>query len=150
MNQDAAIAHTMQETLPVENSGLPSLNLDTMQGTRLSTDWITRKLMGDVLMAEYVDENEHGEVKRDGIWLKQDITHKLWRVAKVLMKGPKCSNNIQIGDLVRFPGDRGIPMISTGGKKYIYLNEERVFDVVDYPQETMDESDNQGFVYKAI
>ena len=122
-------------SLPSEVHGLPSLNLDAMQGTKLSKDWITKKLLGNVIMAEYVDENEHGEVLRDGIWLKQDITGKLWRIARVLKMGPQCSANILPGDLVRFPGDRGIPMISASGKKYIYLNEERVFDIVVDPEE---------------
>ena len=125
--------HVNERGLPVENRGIPPLNLDTMQGTRLTRDWITKKLLGDIVMAEYVDENEHGEVMREGIWLKQDITGKLWRVAKVVMKGPQCSDNFNIGDLIRFPGDRGIPMISAGGKKFIYLNEERIFDVVEEP-----------------
>lgn len=121
-------AHGM---LPRENMGLPSLNLDHMQGTRVMDCWKTVKTMGDIIMAEYVDENENGEVMRGSIWVKMEVVQKLWRVARVLKLGPKCSGNIKIGDLIRFPGDRGIPMITSDGNKYIYLNEERVFDVVE-------------------
>lgn len=127
------VTEELRKSLPQENKGLPPLNLDTMQGIRLTQDWETKKLLGDIILAEYVDENEHGEVIRNGIWLKQDITGKLWRVARVIMKGIDCSNDIQVGDLIRFPSDRGIPMISSGGKKLIYLNQERVFDIVIDP-----------------
>ena len=72
------------------------------------------------------DENNNGEVNRDGIWLKQDITSKMWRVALVIKAGPTCSGNVKVGDYVMYPSDKGLPMVRTN-KKYIFLNESRIF-----------------------
>jgi hypothetical protein len=78
-------------------------------------------------MAEYADENAQGEVLRDGIWLKQEVTNRMWRVARILKKGPKCAERIEVGALYMFPSDRGIPMVTFKGKKLVFFNEERIF-----------------------
>jgi hypothetical protein len=113
--------------LPAEVHGIPSLQLDNMLGIGIPGEWEIEDVLGDIVMAEYVDENEQGEVKRDGIWLKQEVTNRMWRVARILKKGPGCSERIKIGELYMFPSDRGIPMITFKRKKLVFFNEERIF-----------------------
>jgi len=109
-----------------EVHGLPSLKLDDMMGTSVPSEFEFDAVFGDIVMCEIIDENEHGEVIRDGIWVKQDITKKLWRRGRVILKGPKCIE-LEVGDEVAYPSDRGIPMVSSNRKKYIFLNMERLF-----------------------
>ena len=116
-------------SLPRENMGLPSLDLMDMQGASIPCEYEIESVLGDILMCEIADENEAGEVNRNGIWIKQDITAKMWRVAKVLMVGPEASGRIITGDLVMYPSDKGIPMVKLK-RKFIFLNESRVFCVV--------------------
>lgn len=118
-------------SLPIENNGLPSFNLDQMQGTTVPSDFEIVGVLGDIVMCELVDESPTGEVLRDGIWVKPDVTHKMWRVAKITKLGPKCSSNIKVGDNVMYPSDKGLPMVSRGGKKVVFLNEERIFAIVN-------------------
>lgn len=113
-------------SLPRENNGLPSLNLDSMQGISVPGDYEVEGVLGDILMCEVADESESGEVLREGLWIKPDITAKLWRVGRVVCKGPDTSSNINVGALIMYPSDKGIPMIKHK-KKYIFLNEGRVF-----------------------
>lgn len=107
-------------------NGIAPNNLDSMQGTSVPTEFEFQAVFGDMLMAEIIDENEHGEIYRDGIWVSQDITKKLWRRAKVVLIGPDCEG-IEIGDQVAYPSDRGIPMVSADKKKYIFLDMSRLF-----------------------
>lgn len=117
--------------MPDEVHGLPSLNLDECIGSKVPYDWNIKGVLGDILMCEYVDQNEHDEVLRGGIYVKQDVTQNIWRVAKILQKGPATSDRLKIGDLIMFPGNRGIPMVNFKGQHIIFLNEERVFAVVE-------------------
>ena len=109
-----------------EVNGLPSLNLSSMQGTSIPTEFEFSAVFGDIVLVELIDENEHGEVYRDGIWIKQEVTHKLWRRGQVVLKGPKCVD-LNIGDQVAYPSDKGLPMVSANKKKYVFLNMERLF-----------------------
>lgn len=111
--------------------GYAPLNLDECQNiTGISNDdYETIGVLGDMLKVEYVDENEKGEINRGGIWVTQDMGTKLWRVGRVIMRGPQAPNEIQVGTYIRFPSDRGIPAVSQG-TKCIYLNAERVFEIV--------------------
>ena len=85
------------------------------------------QMMNDLIMAEYVDETEEGDVVRGGILIKAEMTHaRAWRTAKVLKVGPKVPPEIAPGMYIRFPADKGIPSIQ-GKHKYIFLNTERVF-----------------------
>jgi len=118
--------HLKVRNQEAEVHGLPTLNLDSMMGTDMPTDFEFEALFGDIVMCEIIDENENGEVNRDGIWIKQDVTRKLWRKAKVVLKGPKCLE-LEIGDIVAYPSDRGIPMVTANKTKYIFLNMERLF-----------------------
>jgi len=104
------------------------VQMDEYAGTSIPTDWEIDTPLHDILMVQYVDENEHGEILRNGIWLKQEITNKLWRVGRVIKAGPKANPYLK-DSLIMFPSDKGIP-ISFAGKKYIFLNEDRVFAVM--------------------
>ncbi len=107
-------------------TGLPPLDLTEMQGVSIPVSFEITGVLGDTLMCELADENGNGEVNRDGIWIKQDITSKMWRVALVINIGPQCSGNVKVGDYIMYPSDKGLPMVRTN-KKYIFLNESRVF-----------------------
>jgi len=111
--------------------GYAPLQLDDQQtiASFSSDEYEVDKLLGDIIMAEYVDENTNGEVNRNGIWVKEDIGTKLWRTARVLKIGPLCPKEITEGCFVRFPSDKGIKGVFLG-KKYIFLNAERIFCVV--------------------
>ena len=115
--------------LPRENMGLPTLDLTEMQGIAAPVSYEIDKVLGDILMCELVDENKEGEVNRNGIWLKQDVNGKMWRIAKVVKVGPQCSGEVKIGDCVMYASDKGLPLVSLG-KKYIFLNEQRIFGIV--------------------
>ena len=122
-----------QATTGVEDlvGGKVLLQLDEYANTSIPTDWDIEMPLHDILMVSYVDENASGEICRNGIWLKQEITNKLWRVGRVVKAGPR-ANPYLVNALIMFPSDKGIP-ISFGGKKYVFLNEERVFAVMKEP-----------------
>jgi len=125
--------HLTDRGLPIQNRGLPALNLDEVARTAVPSEWDIESLFGDILMCEFIDENEHGDVMKGGIFVKQEISHNLWRVAKVIMKGPGVSDQIEVGDHLMIPGNKGLPGISKEGKTLIFLNEERLFAKVKKP-----------------
>lgn len=85
------------------------------------------EMMNDLIMAEYADETDGGEIVRDGIILKSEMTRaRAWRTAIVRKVGPDVPKSITPGKYIRFPSDKGIPSIQ-GKKKYIFLNADRVF-----------------------
>lgn len=121
-----------KELLFTDNvKGYTPLNLDQCQnisGTS-NDDYETNEVMGDIIKVKYVDENEEGEVNRGGIWMKQDLGTRLWRVGVIVKRGRLAAPELQVGKLIRFPSDKGIPCVSQG-IKYVYLNAERVFETV--------------------
>lgn len=111
--------------------GYVPLNLDECMnvGGLANDDYETDKVLGDIVKVEYIDQNEQGEVNRGGIFVKQEMGTRLWRVGRVIKRGSQAAKELQEGVLVRFPSDRGIPCVADG-KKYVYLNAERIFEVV--------------------
>lgn len=107
--------------------GKGGLDLMSMDGVRVPTDYDIESVFGDIIMLKIVDQNEFGEVLRDGIYVKQDYVHKMWRVGEVVKKGPRCSSEIEIGMTVMYPSDRGISMIGRGSEQFVFINEERLF-----------------------
>ncbi|MDD4109957.1 MAG: hypothetical protein PHS54_00225 [Clostridia bacterium] len=124
----AMVENEGRGSLPRENMGLPSLDLTEMQGADIPCTYEIVSVLGDILMCEIADESSTGEINRDGIWIKQEISGKMWRVAKVIKTGPECSGNVKIDDYIMYPSDKGLPMVNLG-KKYIFLNESRIFCV---------------------
>lgn len=105
-------------------------NLEKYFNSTLAEDYELTGLFGDTIMVEYVDCNADGFIKRGGLWIDPRVTLQAWRVGKVLMKGPKVSEYIEINDLVQFPNDRGIPGVKYKGKEVHYINEDRLFGKV--------------------
>lgn len=93
-------------------------------------DWTFVKLLDDVLMCEFADANETGEVVRNGLYIPVETSRALWRVAKVRMKGPKVPDYINVGDYVMFGNDRGLQTTLADGVRAIFLNVDRIFGVV--------------------
>lgn len=121
------VAEEARGSLPRENFGISPLDLTDMQGIDIPLEYDITSVLGDILMCEVADENVKGEVKRNGIIISESLATKMWRVAKVLLCGPLCSDNVKTGDFVMYPSDKGIPLISHDGKKLIFLNESRMF-----------------------
>lgn len=115
-----------QSKLPLLTAG-KGLNLDSCSRDALPPDWDITGVFGDILMCEFADENVSGEVIRSGIYVKTDVTNNLWRTVKILMKGPGATDNVSVGDYVIMPNDRGIRGMSKGGKKIVFVNEDRLF-----------------------
>ena len=85
------------------------------------------QMMNDLILAEYVDEDEDGDVMRDGIYIKTNMSGaRAWRTAIVRKIGSKVEPPIKVGCYIRFPSDKGIPSVQ-GKHKYIFLNADRIF-----------------------
>lgn len=119
--------------LPHEVRGLPSLNLDSMQGAEIPDEDEIDKVLGDTIVCEVIDETKEGEVMRGGIIINQDMTKKMWRKGEVVKLGPNCSGVVKLGDWVMYPNDKGLPLARLG-KKYVFLNEERIFCTLKKPK----------------
>ena len=107
------------------------VQLDMYKGSSLELiDWKLDKVLDDILMCQYVDISEDGsEVKRGSIWVPINTVHFAWRVAKVLLAGPKCQT-VKEGDHIIFPNDKGIQVTNLNGlKNIVFLNESRIFGV---------------------
>ena len=91
-------------------------------------------IFDDILLIEYVDETEEGEVERNGILVPTNALTKAWRKGKVILSGPD-ANYAKEGDIVIFPNNMGVTIsgVTVTGKgkirKGIFLNEERMFGI---------------------
>jgi co-chaperonin GroES (HSP10) len=96
----------------------------------LPEDYEIVELLSNVIAVEYVDVAEDGKsLMRNGIILpNQVVDHRAWRVARVTLAGPQCSQ-VKVGDVVIFPGDRGLQSIQKNGKMLVFLSEERIFGI---------------------
>jgi len=99
----------------------------------LTDDFELTMIFDDILLVEYVDENEHGEIQRNGIYVPTNAVTKAWRKAKVVLAGPK-AQYAKKGDVVIFPSNLGVTVanIDVKGetvKKGIFLNEDRLFGI---------------------
>jgi co-chaperonin GroES (HSP10) len=113
--------------LAAENNGIAP---EDYKDLPLPEDYEIVELLSNVISAEYVDVSPDGEsIIRNGIYLpKSVIDHRAWRVAKVILAGPACKQ-VKSGDIVIFPGDRGLQSIQKNGKMVIFLSEERIFGI---------------------
>tara|TARA_R110000765_G_scaffold72792_1_gene142165 strand:- start:4400 stop:4795 length:396 start_codon:yes stop_codon:yes gene_type:complete len=99
----------------------------------LTDDFELNFIFDDILLVEYVDENETGEIQRNGIFVPTNAVNKAWRKAKVVLKGPKVEY-CEVGDVVIFPHNLGVAISNldvngTKVKKGIFLNEDRLFGI---------------------
>jgi len=96
----------------------------------LPEDYEIVELLSNVISVEYVDVASDGKsIMRNGIILpNQVIDNRAWRVAKVTLAGPACKQ-VKVGDIIIFPGDRGLQSIQKNGKMLVFLSEERIFGI---------------------
>ena len=96
----------------------------------LPEDYEIVELLADVIAVEYADVAPDGKsLIRNGIILpNQVVDHRAWRVAKVKLAGPACKQ-VKVGDIVMFPGDRGLQSIQKNGKMMVFLSENRIFGI---------------------
>ena len=93
--------------------------------------FIVNRLYDDFVFADYIDV-DNGFIKHEsGLVTVESNSTKTWRKAKVLMVGPACRNT-QIGDIILFPNDKGLPC---GEVEYLrHLDENELAskqDVID-------------------
>jgi hypothetical protein len=122
------IARPEQEDLikgkiQIENYPADSIMLD---------GWNLTKVLDDILMCQYIDTNEDGtEVKRGSLYVPINVTTFAWRLAKVILAGPKC-NTVKEGDVIMFPNDKGLQVANLNDmKNIVFLNENRIFGVCE-------------------
>lgn len=120
------IAHSMAG-LDVEVNGIAP---DDYKDIPLPEDYEIVELLSNVISVEYVDVASDGKsIMRNGIILpNQVIDNRAWRVARVKLAGPACKQ-VRVGDVVIFPGDRGLQSIQKNGKMLVFLSEERIFGI---------------------
>lgn len=96
----------------------------------LPEDYEIVQLLSNVISVEYVDVAPDGKsLMRNGIILpNQVVDHRAWRVARVKLAGPECKQ-VKVGDVVIFPGDRGLQSIQKNGKMLVFLSEDRIFGI---------------------
>lgn len=99
----------------------------------LTDDFELNMIFDDILLVEYVDESENGEIERNGIFIPTNAVTKAWRKAKVVLAGPK-AEYVKEGDIVIFPNNLGVTIANldvngTKVKKGIFLNEDRLFGI---------------------
>ena len=100
----------------------------------LPDDFELSFIFDDILLVEYIDESEEGEIQRNGIYVPTNAITKAWRKAKVILAGPKAKYTKE-NDIVIFPNNLGVTVsnldISGKGtiKKGVFLNEDRIFGI---------------------
>ena len=100
----------------------------------LPDDFELSFIFDDILLVEYIDESEEGEIQRNGIYVPTNAITKAWRKARVILAGPKAKYTKE-NDIVIFPNNLGVTVsnldISGKGtiKKGVFLNEDRIFGI---------------------
>lgn len=91
-------------------------------------------IFDDILLVEYIDETDSGEIIRNGIVVPTNAVTKAWRKARVILAGPN-AKYAKKGDIVIFPNNLGVTVanIDVEGrgkiKGGVFLNEDRVFGI---------------------
>ena len=90
-------------------------------------DWELESVLDDILMCQFADCNEDNTaIMREGIFVPANVVQSAWRVAKVILAGPRCKT--KVGDHVIFPSNFGLKAAKMNGmKNIVFLNEERIF-----------------------
>ena len=116
------------------------IDLDTYQNTDTFSlhGYKLNRVMDDIVLAQYVDLSKDGNtIIRNGIHIPLSQVRRTWRMARVILVGPKC-NYTKPGDIVCFPDDKGIKVdnLSVTGfdssiRDCIFLNEDRFFGICE-------------------
>tara|TARA_R110000772_G_C13199862_1_gene429924 strand:+ start:473 stop:871 length:399 start_codon:yes stop_codon:yes gene_type:complete len=91
-------------------------------------------IFDDILLVEYVDETQTGDILRNGIVVPTNAVNKAWRKAKVILAGPNVKY-AKPDDIVIFPNNLGVTVanmdiVGKGKLKGgVFLNEDRVFGI---------------------
>jgi len=104
------------------------VQLDNYIGSDINlSDWKLESLLDDIMMCQFADCNEDNtQIMRDGIFVPVNMVQSAWRVAKVIITGPRCKT--KVGEHVIFPSNFGIKCAKMNGlKNIVFLNEERIF-----------------------
>ena len=97
-------------------------------------DYELNFIFDDILLIEYADETDRGEIERNGILIPANAMNKAWRRGKVILTGPDVKYTKE-GDIVIFPNNMGVTIsnvtITNKGKirNGVFLNEERMFGI---------------------
>ena len=125
--RDREAALKANEDIETDNvKGL--VQLDNYMGSDINlSDWKLESLLDDIMMCQFADCNEDNtQIMRDGIFVPVNMVQSAWRVAKVIIAGPRCKT--KVGDHVIFPSNFGIKCAKMNGlKNIVFLNEERIF-----------------------
>jgi len=111
------------------NKGIVRLEDYTNSDLNL-TGWKLTKVH-DILMCQFVDISADGtEINRGVIWVPIHTALQAWRVAKVLLAGPRAKT--KAGQYVIFPSTFGLKANNINNLKHIvFLNEDRIFGVCE-------------------
>ena len=123
------------DVLPVQKShiDLAQHQQNTFDSALLGYDLST--VFDDIMLVEFVDDNDAGEVKRGSIYCKIDSSTNAWRIGKVILAGPNVKST-KVNDFVVFPNNLGIKItnLDVDGygnlKRGLFINEARIFGIV--------------------
>ena len=95
------------------------------------TGWTLTAVLDDILMCRFADINEDGTmIKRGEIWVPINAVNQAWRVAEVLLAGPRAK--VKPGQYVIFPSTFGLKASNINNLKHIvFLNEDRIFGIAE-------------------
>jgi len=91
-------------------------------------------IFDDILLVEYVDETDSGDILRNGIVVPVNAVNKAWRKGRVILAGPN-SKYVKQGDIVLFPNNVGVTVANINVdnvgkvKSGLFLNEDRMFGI---------------------
>jgi len=93
--------------------------------------WKLTAVLDDILMCQYVDINEDGTmIKRGDLWVPINAVNQAWRVAKVLLAGPRAK--VKPGQHIIFPSTFGLKASNINNLRHIvFLNEDRIFGIAN-------------------
>ncbi len=111
-----------------ENNGL--IDIDAYKDCPLPEDYEIVELLGDTIQVVYKDLADDGKsLMRNGIVLPASIVdNRAWRIAEVILAGPDCKQ-VKKGNIIIFPGDKGLQALQKNGKMSVFLSENRIFGI---------------------
>jgi hypothetical protein len=104
------------------------VRLENYIGSDLNlVDWQLDSVLDDIMMCQFADCNDDNTaIMREGIFVPSNVVQSAWRVAKVILAGPRCKT--KVGEYVIFPSNFGLKAAKMNGlKNIVFLNEDRIF-----------------------
>jgi hypothetical protein len=97
-------------------------------------NWQLTAVLDDILFCQFADTNEDGTmIRRGDIWIPMNAVQQAWRVAKVILAGPRAK--VKPGQHVIFPSVFGLKASNVNNmRNIVFLNEDRIFGVAE-PQQ---------------